>query len=235
MKLNDKIAVVIGGATGIGSATAARLAAEGATVYSTSRRPADASRTIRPVIADAGNLADLKGVFDTVRTEAGRIDILVLNAGMSQFAVLGDIEESLFDDIFDLNVRALLFAAQGAIDLMAEGGSIVLVGSIGGVIGPKGYGVYSASKAAVRSFARTWANELAPRGIRVNVVSPGPTDTAMMAAVSGDVREAFVGMIPLGRLARPEEVAAAILFLASDESSFTTGSELFVDGGFAQV
>ena len=149
--------------------------------------------------------------------------------------MLGGIDEDLFDRTFGLNVRALVFAAQGAVDLLPAGATIVLVGSIADAIGTKGYGVYGASKAAVRSFARTWANELAPRGIRVNVVSPGPTDTAMMADVSVEMRAALTQLIPLGRLGRPDEVAAAALFLASDESSFVTGAELCVDGGAAQV
>ncbi len=163
------------------------------------------------------------------------IDVLVLNAGISEFSLLGDITEELFDRIFGLNMRSTLFAAQGALDLIQPGESIVLIGSIADAVGVKGYGVYSASKAAVRSFTRTWANELAPRNIRVNVVSPGPTDTAMMADTTPEVRAALTGMIPLGRLGRPEEVAAAALFLASDESSFTTGAELCVDGGATQV
>jgi NAD(P)-dependent dehydrogenase (short-subunit alcohol dehydrogenase family) len=187
------------------------------------------------VRADAGSSGDVKQVFEKVRGAHGRIDILVLNAGMSEFSMLGDISEDLFDKIFGLNVRSLLFAAQDAIGLMQPGGSIVLIGSIADVVGPKGYGIYSASKAAVRSFARTWANELASKGIRVNVVSPGPTDTAMMAAASEEVRDLLTGMIPLGRLARPDEVASAALFLASDESSFTTGAEICVDGGMTQV
>lgn len=240
-RLANKIAVVVGGVGGIGGAVSQRFSMEGARVYATSRSAADqpsgttADGSIRIIRANAGKLADLERVFAEIRAAEGRIDVLVLNAGLSEFAMLGDISEDLFDRTFGLNVRSLLFAAQGAIDLMQEGGSIVLVGSIADVIGTKGYGVYSASKAAVRSFARTWANELAPRGIRVNVVSPGPTDTAMMAGTTVEVREALTKLIPLGRLGRPDEVAAAALFLASDESSFTTGAELCADGGAAQV
>jgi NAD(P)-dependent dehydrogenase (short-subunit alcohol dehydrogenase family) len=242
--LADKIAVVVGGSSGIGGAISERFAAEGAKVYATSRTAEDGATqvssgggkgSVHTVRADAGRLADLTEVFARVRAAEGRVDVLVLNAGISEFAMLGDITEDLYDRIFGLNVRSLLFAAQGAIDLMQSGGSIVLVGSIADTIGTKGYGVYSASKAAVRSFTRTWANELAPRGIRVNVVSPGPTDTAMMAGASEQVRTTLTNLIPLGRLGRPEEVAAAALFLASDESSFTTGAELCVDGGAAQV
>ncbi|ASW09986.1 SDR family NAD(P)-dependent oxidoreductase [Rhizobium sp. 11515TR] len=237
MKLEDKISVVIGGGSGIGAAIAARFAAEGSIVYATSRKPfvsPDQGRII-PVVADAGLASDVKQLYDRVREERGGIDVLVLNAGMSEYAELGGISEDLYDRIFDLNVRSLLFAAQNALELIPDNGSIVLIGSIADAIGPKGYGVYSASKSAVRSFTRTWANELAPRGIRVNVVSPGPTDTAMMAATTDEVRAALTGMIPLGRLGRPDEVASAALFLASSESSFTTGAELCVDGGATQV
>jgi NAD(P)-dependent dehydrogenase (short-subunit alcohol dehydrogenase family) len=241
-RLKDKIAVVVGGGSGIGEAVVQRFAVEGAHIYATSRKAIDngpvvsaGKGNIVPVRADASSITELRKVFEKVRSEKGRIDVLVLNAGISEFSMLGDITEDLYDRIFGLNVRSLLFAAQDALDLMQKGGSIVLVGSIADAVGVKGYGVYSASKAAVRSFARTWANELAPRGIRVNVVSPGPTDTAMMADTTDEVRTALTNMIPLGRLARPDEVASAALFLASDESSFTTGGELYVDGGAAQV
>ncbi len=237
MKLEDKISVVIGGGSGIGAAIVSRFAAEGSTVYATSRKAIEAAHPERvvPIVADAGQASSVRDVFERVRKESGRIDVLVLNAGISEYAELGSISEDIYDRIFGLNVRSLLFAAQDALNLMQEGGSIVLVGSIADAIGPKGYGVYSASKSAVRSFARTWANELAPKGIRVNVVSPGPTDTAMMAATTDEVRAALTAMIPLGRLGRPEEVASAALFLASSESSFTTGTELCVDGGATQV
>ncbi|MDP8920528.1 MAG: SDR family oxidoreductase [Pseudomonadota bacterium] len=243
-QLSNKSALVVGGTSGIGGAIAERFAAEGARVFATSRTASDnpdrplLSRdegSIRAIRADAGSLPDLKEVFATVRAEAGRLDVLVLNAGISEFAPLGEIGESHFDRTFALNVRSFVFAAQDALDLMSEGGAIVLVGSIAGDIGTKGYSVYGASKAAVRSFARTWANELASKGIRVNVVSPGPTDTAMFANASEELRKDVADLIPLGRLARPEEVAAVALFLASDESSFVTGAEIPVDGGMAQI
>jgi len=237
MKLENKISVVIGGGSGIGAAIVSRFAAEGSTVYATSRKAIEAthSKQVITVVADAGETSSVRAVYEQVRRERGRIDVLVLNAGISEYATLGDISEDLYDRIFGLNVRSLLFAAQDALGLMQDGSSIVLVGSIADTIGPKGYGVYSASKSAVRSFARTWANELAPKGIRVNVVSPGPTDTAMMAATTDEVRAALTAMIPLGRLGMPEEVASAALFLASSDSSFTTGAELCVDGGATQV
>ena len=239
-RLASKVAVVIGGVGGIGGAISERFVAEGAEVYATSRREADnGSHTetggLHTIRADAGDRADLQRVFKHIRAEHDRIDVLVVNAGISEYALLEDISEDHFDRTFGLNVKSLMFAAQGAINMMQPGGTIVLIGSIAGDIGTKGYGVYGATKAAVRSFTRTWANELAHKGIRVNVVSPGPTDTAMMAAASQEVRDALSNMIPLGRMGRPEEVAAAALFLASEESSFTTGSEIAVDGGMAQI
>lgn len=238
--LSAKVAVVIGGHGGIGGAIAERFAAEGATVYASSRRTQarDVERGAGRLLErslDASDVTALAAFFDSVRREAGRVDVLVVNAGLSEFAPLEAISEDHFDRTFALNVRALLFATQAATAIMPAGGTIVLIGSIAAAIGTPGYGVYGASKAAVRSFARTWANELAPRNIRVNVVAPGPTDTAMMAATSAEVREQLNRLIPLGRMARVEEVAAAALFLASDQSSFITGAELPVDGGMAQV
>ena len=240
-RLANKIALVVGGIGGIGGAVSERFAKEGAQVYATSRKGAEVAHdaasagSILTVPADASSQADLNRVFERIKLEQGRIDILVVNAGLSEYAPLGEISEDHFDRTFALNVRSLVFATQRASDIMRPGGSIVLVGSIAGDIGTKGYGVYGASKAAVRSFTRTWANELAPKGIRVNVVSPGPTDTAMMAGASQEVRDSLASIIPLGRMGRPDEVAAAVLFLASDEASFTTGAELAVDGGTAQV
>jgi len=239
-RLSGKIAVVVGGHGGIGGAIAERFAAEGATVYATSRRAEEGevelgAGRLRARRVDAADLTALAAFFDAVSSEAGRVDVLAVNAGISEFATLDAISEDHFDRTFGLNVRALLFAAKAATAIMPDGGSIVLVGSIADTVGTKGYGVYGATKAAVRSFARTWANELAPRNIRVNVVAPGPTDTAMMAATSDEVRETLTKLIPLGRLARVDEVASAALFLASDQSSFITGAELPVDGGLAQV
>jgi NAD(P)-dependent dehydrogenase (short-subunit alcohol dehydrogenase family) len=238
--LAGKIAVVVGGHGGIGGAIAERFATEGATVYATSRRAEEGdvdvgAGRLRARRVDAADLTALAAMFEAVSSEAGRVDVLVVSAGIAEFATLEDISEDHFDRTFDLNVRALLFAAKAATAIMPDGGSIVLVGSIADTVGTKGYGVYGATKAAVRSFARTWANELAPRNIRVNVVAPGPTDTAMMAAASDQVRETLATLIPLGRMGRADEVASAVLFLASDQSSFITGVELPVDGGMAQV
>ncbi len=238
--LSAKVAVVIGGHGGIGGAIAERFATEGATVYASSRRTQarDVERGAGRLLErslDASDVTALAAFFDSVRREAGRVDVLVVNAGLSEFAPLETLTAEHFDRTFALNVRALLFATQAATAIMPAGGAIVLIGSIAAAIGTPGYGVYGASKAAVRSFARTWANELAPRNIRVNVVAPGPTDTAMMAATSAEVREQLNRLIPLGRMARVEEVASSALFLASDQSSFITGAELPVDGGMAQV
>ena len=238
--ISGKIAVVVGGHGGIGGAIAERFAREGATVYPTSRRAEEkevgiGAGRLRSRQVDASDVSALGAFFEAVSSEAGRVDILVVSAGIAEFATFDGIGEDHFDRAFGLNVRALLFAAKAATAIMPDGGSIVLVGSIAGVIGTKGYGVYGATKAAVRSFARTWANELAPRRIRVNVVAPGPTDTAMMASASDEVREALTTLIPLGRMGRADEVAAAALFLASEEASFITGAELPIDGGMAQV
>lgn len=238
--LSGKIAVVVGGHDGIGGAVARRFANEGATVYATSRRAeegevAQGAGTVRARRVDASDTAAVAAFFDSVQSEAGRVDVLVFNAGISEYSPLEDVVDDHFDRHFNLNVRALAFAAKAATAIMPDGGSIVLIGSIAAQLGTKGYGIYGATKAAVRSFARTWANEFAPRKIRVNVVAPGPTDTAMMAAASDEVREALMNLIPLGRMAQADEIAAAAHFLASDEASYITGVDLSVDGGFAQV
>lgn len=242
MKLEAKVALVIGGASGIGLAIAQRFSAEGAQVYLTGRRQPDLDAAVARIglgakafRADAGHVQDLRDIAAALQESAGRVDTLVINAGLSEFSRIEDVTEGFFDRQIGLNVRALLFAVQSVLPLMGPGSTIVLVGSIAAELGTEGYGVYGASKAAVRSLARTWTTELAPRGIRVNVVSPGPTDTAMFASVSDDVRTTLADKIPLGRLGRPEEIAAAALFLASGESSFIAGADLPVDGGLAQV
>jgi NAD(P)-dependent dehydrogenase (short-subunit alcohol dehydrogenase family) len=240
--MTDKVALVIGGASGIGLATAGRLAAEGATVFITGRRAAEVKaaagqigRGARGLVADASIAQEVAEAVATVRDAHGRIDALVLNAGISEPAMLADETAEHVDRHFLVNVRGPVLGFQAALGAMGGGGSVVLIGSIADAAGIPFYGTYAATKAALRSYARTWAAELAPRGIRVNVVSPGPTDTAMMAATTDEVRAALVGQIPLGRMARPEEVAAAALFLLSDEASFVTGAELCVDGGMRQV
>lgn len=240
--LDNKVAVVLGGAKGIGLAISQRFAREGATTWFTSRREEELeaagskiSGTRIPLRADVSQLSELTRIMQTIQAESGQIDVLVINAGMSEYATIDDISAAHFEQIFGLNVRSPVFALQAALPLLKPSASVVLVGSIADVIGTQGYGVYSASKAALRSFARTWTRELSPRGIRINVVAPGPVDTEMMAAASDDVRNGLAGAIPLGRLGKTEEVANAALFLASDESSYIAGAEICVDGGLTQV
>lgn len=241
-RLENKVALVLGGAKGIGLAISQRFAREGATTWFTSRRSEDletASQTItgnaRPLRADVSQLSELTRIIDVINGESGQIDVLVINAGMAEYATLDDVTPAHFDSIFNLNVRSPLFALQAALPLMKAGTSVVLIGSIADVIGTRGYGVYGASKAALRSFARTWTSELAARGIRINVVAPGPVDTEMMQAASEELRNGIISTIPLARMATTEEVANVALFLASDESSYIAGAEICVDGGLTQV
>jgi NAD(P)-dependent dehydrogenase (short-subunit alcohol dehydrogenase family) len=241
-QLNGKVAVVTGGNSGIGLAIARRFVSEGAAVTVTGRRQdaldaavAAMGGSVTAVQGDVTSEADLDRLASQIQTRHGKLDILVVNSGVSEPAALGAVSPAHFDKTFDINTRAALFTVQKLLPLMGQGGTIVLVGSIAGFIGTPNYTVYSASKAAIRSFARVWAKELAPRGIRVNTLSPGPIDTPMFDAASEELRAMATQMIPLGRFGRPEEAAAAALFLASDESSFVTGAELCVDGGMAQV
>ncbi|MCB8879946.1 glucose 1-dehydrogenase [Acidisoma cellulosilytica] len=240
-QLNGKNAVVTGGNSGIGLAIARRFAAEGADVTITGRRQAaldaavaEIGGQVTAVQGDVTSEADLDRLAAQIQALHGKLDILVVNSGVAEPAALGEIGPEHFDKTFDINVRAALFTVQKLLPLMADGGAIVLVGSIAGFIGTPNYTVYGASKAAIRSFARTWAKELAPRGIRVNTLSPGPIDTPIFDNATDELRETLGKMIPLGRFGRPEEAAAAALFLASDQSSFVTGAELCVDGGLAQ-
>ena len=231
MNFDNKVAVVTGGSTGIGLAVAQRLIADGAFVYITGRRQNElekAAAKLGPQAAivqgDVTVAGDLDQLYARVESERGNLDILVVNSGLADFAKLEEITEDHYDKTFNLNARAALFTVQKAVKLMARGGTIVLVASVADTIGTPGYGAYNASKAAMRSFARTWTNELATRGLRVNVVSPGPTETPMMAATTQEVRDTLKALIPLGRVGRPEEVANAVCFLASDESSFIAGA-----------
>jgi len=240
-RLENKVAVVLGGAKGIGLAISQRFAREGATTWFTSRRDEElqaASSTItgnaHPLRADVSQQSELIRVIETIKREFDQIDVLVINAGMAEYATIDEIGAEHFDQIFGLNVRSPVFALQAALPLLKPA-SVVLIGSIADVIGTQGYGVYSASKAALRSFARTWTRELSARGIRINVVAPGPIDTEMMQAATEEVRIGITSTIPLSRMGQPEEVANVALFLASDESSYIAGAEICVDGGLTQV
>jgi NAD(P)-dependent dehydrogenase (short-subunit alcohol dehydrogenase family) len=246
-RLAGKIAVVTGGNSGIGLATAKRFVAEGAEVFITGRRQEELDRAaeeigvgVTAVQGDVSRLEDLDRLFEIVREKSGRIDVLFANAGLGKLAPLGEIDEASFDLTFGVNVKGTLFTVQKALPLMQAGGSIILTGSTTGSTGTPAFSVYSATKAAVRNLARSWAIDLKGTGIRVNVLSPGSTETPglkglAMAGEEDALLKSFATQIPLGRVGRPEETAAVALFLASDESSFMSGSEVFVDGGSAQV
>jgi len=242
-KLEGKVALVTGGSAGIGLAAAKSLAAEGAHVFITGRRPEELDAAVNeidghvtPVRGDGADLDDIGQLISLISTRVGKLDVFVANAGMYEMQNLEDVTEASFDKAFNLNVRGLLFSVQMALPILRDGASIVLLGSIGGSKGFAGFSVYNATKAAVRSFARSWAAELKDRKIRVNVVSPGPVATpGFDVFASDDVKKALVGMIPLGRLGSPTDIAKAITFLATEDSSFITGIELFVDGGLAQL
>lgn len=249
-KLEGKIALVTGGTSGIGLATATRFAREGAHVYVTGRRQAELDAAVRTLGAgdatgvrvDSSKLAELDGLFARIREERGRLDVLVVNAGGGSMMPLGEITEPHFDDTFDRNVKGVLFTVQKALPLLSEGASVILVGSTAAVVGTPAFSVYAASKAAVRAFARNWVLDLRGRGIRVNVLSPGPTKTPGLVDLAGPdaaqqkgLLDMLAAKVPLGRVAAPEEIASAALFLASSESSFVNGADLMVDGGEAQV
>jgi len=245
-KLEGKIAVVTGGSTGIGLATAQRLVAEGAYVYITGRRQEELDAAVKTIggnvtgiRGDVSNLDDLDRLYATIEQEKGRIDVLFANAGGGAFSRLGEITEAQFDKEFGINVKGLLFTVQKALPLMKAGGSIILNASIVATKGFENFSVYSATKAAVRSFARTWTSDLKGQGIRVNAVSPGPIDTPAVDGLAPGNAEALkaglASTVPLGRIGEPDEIAKAVVFLASDDSSFVTGIDLVVDGGAAQV
>ena len=241
-KLDGKVAVITAATSGMALATAKLFVQEGAYVFITGRRQEKLDDAVKAigcnvtgVQGDAANLADLDRLYETVKKEKGYIDVLFASAGQGGRAMLGSVTEEQFDSTFGLNTRGTLFTVQKALPLIRDGGSIVMNGSIASVKGMPGMSVYGASKAALRSFARTWLVELKDRKIRVNVMSPGPIDTAAMENVPPEMKEQFRSMIPRKELGRPEEIATAVLFLASDDSSFVNGSELSVDGGLAQI
>ena len=247
-KLDGKVALVTGGNSGIGLATAKQFAREGAHVFITGRRAPDLAAAAREIggnvtaiQGDVSKRADLDRLVEEIKRQKGRLDILFANAGVARYGTLGAIEEELFDAIFDVNVKGVLFTVQKALPLMPDGASIILNASIVGSKGLPANSVYSASKAAVRSFARTWATDLKARRIRVNAISPGTIDTPglndlLASSEVGEQRKKMIsGAVPLGRFGQPDEIAKAVVFLASDDASYVTGTELFVDGGFAQV
>ena len=247
-KLDGKIALITGANSGIGLATAKQFVNEGAYVFITGRRDAELAaavkeigRNVTGIQGDVSNLGDLDRLFAQIKREKGKLDIVFANAGVAAYAPFGEITEEHYDSIFTINVKGLLFTVQKALPLLPDGASIILNASIVASKGLPANSVYSATKAAVRSFARTWTTDLKDRRIRVNAVSPGPIDTPglndlVASTGAGEQRLKMISnTVPLGRLGTPNEIARAVVFLASDDSSYITGTELFVDGGFAQV
>jgi len=247
-KLDGKIALITGGNSGIGLATAKRFVKEGAFVFITGRTQSKLDEAVKQVgtnvagvQGDVANLADLDRLFETIKKQKGKLDIVFANAGIAKYSPLGTITEEHFDSIFGGNVKGMVFTVQKALPLLPDGASVILNASVVGSKGLPSNSVYAATKAAVRSFARTWTTDLKSRKIRVNAISPGPIDTEGLrellgSSEAGKERLKNIGTtVPLGRLGTPDEIAKAAVFLASDDSSFVTGIELFVDGGFAQV
>ena len=247
-KLEGKIAVITGGNSGIGLATAKRFVTEGAYVFITGRRQkqldlavSEIGKNVIGIQSDVSNLADIDKIYNTVKDQKNHIDIIFANAGIAQFAPLEKISEEHFDKIFSINVKGLLFTVQKLLPIFQEGGSIILNASIGSSKGVEETSVYSATKAAVRSFARTWTVDLRHRKIRVNAISPGPIDTPIFSNLtqneeqSDQFKKNIVNTVPMRRMGTPDEVAKVVLFLASEDSSYITGIELFVDGGLAQI
>ena len=247
-KLEGKVALVTGGNSGIGLATAKRFVAEGAHLFITGRRPAELKvaekeigGNVTSIQGDVAKLADLDRLYVQIKREKGTLDVVFANAGVAELAPVGEITEEQFDRMFDINVKGLLFTVQKALPLIPDGGSIILNASIVGSKGNAASSVYSATKAAVRSFARTWTVDLKERKIRVNALSPGPINTpaydriAQSGPAGKQMLDSIVSRVPMGRFGIPDEIAKAAVFLASDDSSFVTGTELFVDGGAAQI
>jgi len=246
--LDGKIALITGGTSGIGLATAKEFVNEGAYVFITGRRELklaaavkEIGRNISGVQGDVSNIADLDRLFGQIRKEKSKLDVVFANAGVAKYAPFDKITEEFYESIFNINVKGLLFTVQKALPLLPDGASIVLNASIVASKGFSSNSVYSATKAAVRSFARTWTTDLRDRRVRVNAISPGSIDTPglselLASSEVGEQRKKMIStMVPLGRFGTPDEIAKAVVFLASDDSSFVTGTELFVDGGFAQV
>lgn len=248
-RLEGKIAVITGGSSGLGLATAKRFVAEGAYVFITGRRQSELDEAVSQlggnataVQGDIAKLSDIEKLYDTVKQKKGALDIVFANAGIGEFAPLGEITEEHFNKQFNVNVRGTLFTVQSALPLLRDGGSIVLNASVVSIKGNPAFSVYSATKAAIRSFARTWSVDLKDRRIRVNTISPGVVPTpgynTSLGMSQDDIDQYVAGAsptIPLGRAGLPEEIASAVLFLASEESSYVTGIELFVDGGLGQI
>ncbi|WP_404993362.1 SDR family NAD(P)-dependent oxidoreductase [Cupriavidus pauculus] len=247
-KLANKIALVTGGTSGIGLATAKRFAAEGAYVYVTGRRQAELDAAVAAignatgVRVDSSKPEELDALYQQIRAEKGRLDVLFANAGGGTMVPLGDITEAHYHDTFDRNVKGTLFTVQKALPLLSKGASVILTGSTTTIEGTAAFSVYSASKAAIRAFARSWILDLKDRGIRVNTISPGATRTPGLVELAGPdaaqqqgLLDFLASRIPMGRVGEPSEIAGAALFLASDDASFVNGAELFVDGGQAQV
>jgi NAD(P)-dependent dehydrogenase (short-subunit alcohol dehydrogenase family) len=247
-KLNDKIAVITGGNSGIGLATAKLFAAEGAKVAITGRRQAELDAAVKEIGHDAigvrgdvAKLSDIDHLYDAVKRQYGRIDVLFANAGIALFAPVQDTDEAAFDAVFDINVKGLYFTVQKALPLLSDGAAVILTGSVAGIKGMAGASVYSATKAAVRSLARSWTSDLNARNIRINTLSPGPIDTPIFETTGrppeeiAAIKQSFAAQVPLGRMGEAAEIAKAALFLASSDSSYVTGIDLFVDGGLAQV
>jgi NAD(P)-dependent dehydrogenase (short-subunit alcohol dehydrogenase family) len=241
-KLAGKVAVVTGGSAGIGRGIATHFIAEGAQVFITGRNQAGLDKAVaefggnvRAVQGDASNLTDIGRIYQAVKEKAGRINVLVVNAGFYEKGTFGEITEEHFDKTFNTNVRGLLFAVQKALPLLAKGSSVILVGSIASIKGFPSFSVYDATKAAVRSFARGWILDLKGRDIRINVLSPGHIDTpGLSGLMSDEQKSAAAAQVPLGRLGTPDDMGRAAVFLASDDSAYVNGIELFADGGVAQ-